>query len=212
MKSDMDKFCSAQQGVTYTHNGTCKREDLHSRPQRRFGVLLSTSRQARAACGSVGPRMASASINSRGGEFPPLLSHETASCDNSAGTWLARLWAMLAVGHARKHPSHRPTRQRKRQSFACCSPSMPTTPVAPVDVMPRQHAIRATLRLQHAEDCGFLCLFHFRSGLLETCCRAKGKLQLLLGGLLCFLLFLFVLIPFSTIPLGECFNSVRSTT
>lgn len=68
------QVCATQPGVTAnSQSSTCKR-DLHSRPQQRLGARLSPSRQARAACGVVGTRMASAPINSRGGDFPHPLS------------------------------------------------------------------------------------------------------------------------------------------
>jgi len=139
------QFVCVQRGDV-THNSKCKR-DLDSKLQRRRGALLNTSRQAHAVCGAVSLRIAPSQPNRCAGDL--LLMVEPLTGPASAGA--------RANGARGQKTSRR--REGKRQSFACCSPSMPTTRVTPVACYPRQPASRATLRLQHSEDCGFLSLF-----------------------------------------------------
>lgn len=69
----------AVQSGESAHNSKCER-DLDSKLQRRYGVRLNTSRQARAACGVVSLRIASTPVNSRRGDFPTRLNRKTALC------------------------------------------------------------------------------------------------------------------------------------
>lgn len=66
---DLTKSSCVRQDET-AHHSKCKR-DLDSLLQLRHGVLLNTSRQARAACGAVSGRIASTTVKSRGGDFQP---------------------------------------------------------------------------------------------------------------------------------------------
>jgi len=65
---DFPKTGAVQQG-DIAPNSECK-SDLDSKLQRRHGVLLNTSRQARAACGVVSLRIAPSRSNDCAGEFP----------------------------------------------------------------------------------------------------------------------------------------------
>lgn len=67
-KPPVFQIFAVQSGVTNIHNSKCKR-DLDSVPQPCLGTRLNTSRQARAACGVVGTRIASTLANRLGGDF-----------------------------------------------------------------------------------------------------------------------------------------------
>lgn len=62
------QVCAVQSGVLDTHNSKCKR-DLHSRLQPSQGARLNILAKHTLLCGSASTRMASAPVNSRGGDF-----------------------------------------------------------------------------------------------------------------------------------------------
>lgn len=100
---------AVQLGVT-THNSKCER-DLDSVPQLRYGAQLNTSRQARAACGVVGTRIASTLVKSQCGDFHTLVepcSHRT-SLRRAAGEGMAPGESEL----------HRPGLIGRASSFYC---------------------------------------------------------------------------------------------
>lgn len=118
----MNQFCIVQRDE-YVPHSKCKR-DLDSQLQRRHGVLLNTSRRARAACGVASLRIAPTVANRYGGEFLlghscqtralPSLNRETASCDTVAETYAGRLRALMTAVRAREETKISPaSKQRK---------------------------------------------------------------------------------------------------
>lgn len=86
LSGSLESFAVQPDGLT-VHNGKCKREEFGSRLQRRYGVRLNTSRQARAACGVASLRTAPARIKTLCGEFLPDVEPRNHWRSRKAGQW-----------------------------------------------------------------------------------------------------------------------------
>lgn len=93
---------------TYKRKSACLNEDFKT--QVHPALCLLNTRQP-CACVGVGHLriVPTPAGNSRCGDLLSKLNLETASSHRFAGTWRAPLRRVLVIGHARKHPSHRPT-------------------------------------------------------------------------------------------------------
>lgn len=152
-------------------------------------------------------------VNSLGGDF--LLGHsrqtrakrplnpETVSGHTVAGTWVARLRAMLPLGHAR---TSKLTGQQMKENVSALNAGNArgrTEHLRPIKLSGNQPAKgrdATACRYQHSEHCGFLSLSHFMGWRLLL--TPQGLPYFFPGGAFCFLLFLFVLISLShsTLP------------
>lgn len=202
------EFWRVQQAVAARNTRTCQNETLDTQVHPAQGGLLNTSRLTCARVRGGHLRIVSTLVNSLGGDF--LLGHscqtrakcplnpETVSGHTVAGTWVARLRAMLLLGHARTSTL---TGQQMKENvsalmFNCGSAATRNQPRV----------------IAESEYCGFLSLSHFMGWRLLL--TPQGLPYFFLGGAFCFLLFLFVLISpsqsfFQTCTLVVCFNSMR---
>lgn len=189
------QVCAVQQASNCFRRRSCKR-DLDTRVQQPQGLL--NTRQTCAACEAVTRESYPHWPKGWCGDFP-VLNRETASCHRCAGTWLAPLRRVLALGHARQATAHRPTGKVNDN---------PLTGIALVNALPEDQPAswvrrvvkslaRVTTRLAtvqyHSEDCGFPFLSHFRSGCWKRIAEPRECSMFSLGGFLCFLLFPLVL-------------------
>ena len=200
------QVCAVQQASNCFRRRSCKRE-LDTRVQQPQGLL--NTRQTCAACEAVTRESYPHWPKGWCGDFP-VLNRETASCHTVAGTWLASLRRVLALGHARKLPSHRPTGkvndrafmgmmavgfrwlQTRRRQNANLPRATGDSPNAGKQVAEDS---RLLVRFQPClpEPCGFPFLSHFRSGCWKRVAEPRECSMFSLGGFLCFPLFPFVL-------------------
>lgn len=173
---------SVQQVSNTLHNTVWKcSKHLETRVQPALRLLNTC--QTYAVCGLVTLESYPSRCNSRGGDFLSL-NRETASCHTVAGTWLAPLWRVLALGHAR---TKRLTGQQVKENVSPLGSRLlhqlnrKAGDARQNSGNTRQRKPRRA-QADHSEDCGFLSLF--RQSLFQS---FKG-----VGGFS--LLFVFVLL------------------
>lgn len=141
MTNDMQSENVQQVVSTYKRKSACLNEDFKT--QVHPALCLLNTRQP-CACVGVGHLriVPTPAGNSRCGDLLSKLNLETASSHRFAGTWRAPLRRVLVIGHARKHPSHRPT-VKENDSASWQPVKAGSTPAA------------------STKHCGFLSLSHF---------------------------------------------------
>lgn len=157
-----------------THKRSKCKSDLHSQLQRRHGVRLNTSRQARAACGAVSLRMAASLDKTRLANFSRL-NPDTGSGHSRPETCGAILRGVLrlavAIGPMLERLKHPPHRQHKENvkafhgDAAADNAGRKSNPVEQVrdrkpDAFELLHGENPCR--PHQKPCGFPFASHFR--------------------------------------------------
>lgn len=165
----------------FKKRSTCKR-DLDTRVQQPYGLL--NTRQTCAACEAVTRESYPSRLKNRDGDFLPL-NRDTASCHTVAGTWAARLRAMLPPAVANEQ-HEAPHRKEKENVSPLTGVALANAKLAARVRRVVKSLIRVTTRLataqHHSVDCGFL--LHFRLALASPI-RGRGLSYLSRFLLLC---------------------------
>lgn len=201
MTNDMQSENVQQVVSTYKRKSACLNEDFKT--QVHPALCLLNTRQP-CACVGVGHLriVPTPAGNSRCGDLLSKLNLETASSHRFAGTWRAPLRRVLVIGHARKHPSHRPT-VKENDSASMAQQRMDSrrdakrvlgnsSSCANTGLIIRGNQLkRVRLPLRQPSTAVFFLFLTLRAGVHLT---PQGCPIFLWGDCLCFLLFLFVLI------------------